>query len=295
MEYLFYGETRIDDLMTLPTTADAFRTLILESYDGLSPRLQQIARYVLDHPNEIALETLAVIAERAGVQPSAIVRFAKGFGFSGATQMQRLFRDGLLSENTPLGYGERVRQFSEAINQQKRGGDLLDEFVQGNVLALQNLGNTISQEQMGDAVRLIAEAETVYVSGFRRSFPISAYLAYSLQQAGKRVVFVDGIAGLAHQQVQLMGPRDLMIAVSYHPYAPETVALVDDAAAQGARILSISDSLVSPIAKPASLVLQVRESEVRNFRSLATSMCLAQALVIRFAFESNARSRPQTG
>jgi DNA-binding MurR/RpiR family transcriptional regulator len=280
--------------MALPSTADAFRALILESYDALSPRLQQIARYVLDHPNEIALETLAVIAERAGVQPSAIVRFAKGFGFSGATQMQRLFRDGLLNENTPLGYGERVRQFAEAINRTE-GSDLLDEFVRGNVLALQNLGNTISHDQLGEAVRLIGEAETVYVSGFRRSFPVSAYLAYSLQQAGKRVVFVDGIAGLAHQQVQLMGARDLMIAVSYHPYAPETVALVDDAAAQGARILSISDSLVSPIAKPATLVLQVRESEVRNFRSLATSMCLAQALVIRFAFEANIETRPQNG
>jgi DNA-binding MurR/RpiR family transcriptional regulator len=280
--------------MALPSTADAFRALILESYDALSPRLQQIARYVLDHPNEIALETLAVIAERAGVQPSAIVRFAKGFGFSGATQMQRLFRDGLLNENTPLGYGERVRQFAEAINRTE-GSDLLDEFVRGNVLALQNLGNTISHDQLGEAVRLIGEAETVYVSGFRRSFPVSAYLAYSLQQAGKRVVFVDGIAGLAHQQVQLMGARDLMNAVSYHPYAPETVALVDDAAAQGARILSISDSLVSPIAKPATLVLQVRESEVRNFRSLATSMCLAQALVIRFAFEANIETRPQNG
>src|SRR3546814_7460630 len=85
----------------------------LAHYDGLSRRLQQIARYVLDHPNEVALETLAVIAQRADVQPSAIVRFAKGFGFAGASQMQRLFRDGLLSENAALGYGERVRQRSE--------------------------------------------------------------------------------------------------------------------------------------------------------------------------------------
>ena len=47
---------------------------------------------------------LAVIAARCGVQPSAIVRFAKSFGFEGASQMQRLFRDGLLSNNAALGY-----------------------------------------------------------------------------------------------------------------------------------------------------------------------------------------------
>src|SRR3546814_1914215 len=53
---------------------------------------------------------LAVLADRTGVQPSAIVRFAKSFGFDGATQMQRLFRDGLLSGNATLGYSERSEE-----------------------------------------------------------------------------------------------------------------------------------------------------------------------------------------
>src|SRR6188768_3670223 len=97
-----------------PTTADEFRAILLDRYDGLSKRLKQVARYVLDEPNELALETLAVIAERCGVQPSAIVRFAQSFGFSGASQMQKIFRDGLLSANAAIGYGERVRRFSES-------------------------------------------------------------------------------------------------------------------------------------------------------------------------------------
>jgi DNA-binding MurR/RpiR family transcriptional regulator len=100
---------------TAPTSAEELRAAILERYDSLSKRLQQIARYVLDEPNEMALETLAVISERCGVQPSAIVRFAKTFGYPGASQMQRLFRDGLLSGHAALGYGERVRHFNEAV------------------------------------------------------------------------------------------------------------------------------------------------------------------------------------
>jgi DNA-binding MurR/RpiR family transcriptional regulator len=58
------------------------------------------------------------------------------------------------------------------------------------------------------------------------------------------------------------------------------------AAQKGAKILSISDSRVSPISKPATVALQVRDSEVRSFRSLAASMCLAQAVAIGFAFEA---------
>ena len=104
-----------------PTTAEELRAAILARYESLSKRLQQIARYVLDEPNAVALETLAVLAERTGVQPSAIVRFAKYFGFDGATQMQRLFRDGLLSGTAPLGYSERVREFTpERVAEMKR-------------------------------------------------------------------------------------------------------------------------------------------------------------------------------
>lgn len=276
-----------------PATAEELRAAILERYDQLSKRLQQIARYVLDEPNDLALETLAVIADRAGVQPSAIVRFAKTFGFDGASQMQRLFRDGLLSGHMALGYSERIRNFTEKVDQRAAGdgAELLAEFVEGNTLALQNLGQTVSERDMVEAVSLIRKAETVYVVGFRRAFPVSSYLAYSLQQVNKRTMFVDGVAGLTRQQVQTIGPKDLLIAVSYQPYAEETVQAVEIAADKGAKILSLSDSLVSPIAKLATAVLQVRESEVRTFRSLAASICLAQALVIGFAFESTKRRK----
>ena len=146
---------------------------------------------------------------------------------------------------------------------------------------------------MKAAVQAIATAGTVHVVGFRRSFPVASYLAYSLLQAGKRAIFIDGVAGLAMQQVQAMADDDLLIAVSFQPYSEETVAIVDAVAVRGIQVLSISDSLVSPVAKPASHVLQVRESEVRRFRSLSASICLAQALVINFAFEASRRGAPK--
>ena len=281
-----------------PASAEELRAAILVRYESLSKRLQQIARYVLDEPNAMALETLAVLAERTGVQPSAIVRFAKSFGFDGATQMQRLFRDGLLSGTAPMGYGERVREFTQTVEGKAVGdpGQVLGEFVEGNVLALQNLGKIVGREDLARAVKLISQAETVYVAGFRRSFPVAAYLAYSLMQVDKRTVFIDSLGGMSLQQVHAITAKDLLIAVSYHPYAEETVHVVDAAVAQGCGVLSISDSLVSPVAKPATQVLQVREAEIRKFRSLSASMCLAQALVISYAFAASpAAGTPKRG
>ncbi len=270
-----------------PFTAEDLRAAILSRYDTFSKRLQQIARYVLDHPDDLALETLAVIAERADVQPSAIVRFAKALGFSGASPMQRVLRDGLLASHAALGYGERVRHFNATVNRKATGdaGELLEEFVEADTLALENLRQTVDKGDIDAAVKLIDQAATLYIMGFRRAFPIASYLAYSFQRVGKRTVFLDGVGGLARQQARTIEPKDLLIAISYHPYAPETVDAAEIAMAAGAKVLSISDSLVGPVAKASSLVLQVRESEVRNFRSLAASLCVAQSLVIGLAFE----------
>ncbi len=268
-----------------PASAEELRAQIVLRYEGLSKRLKQIARHILDEPNDFALETLSVIASRCGVQPSTIVRFAKTFGFEGASQMQRLFRDGLLNSHAALGYSERIRQLNETTHDEAtKPADLLSEFVEGNILALQNLTQTVSRQEIETAVQMISKAATVHVTGFRRAFPVASYLVYSLLQAGKRTVFIDGVAGLAMPQVKSIAPDDLLIAISYHPYAAETVAVVEAAREGGARVLAISDSAVSPISAPADLALLTRESEVRSFRSLSASMCLAQALVINFAF-----------
>src|SRR3546814_12764989 len=74
------------------------------------------------------------------------------------------------------------------------------------------MADSIAKADIAKAVRMIADAETVHVAGFRRSFPVAAYLAYSLQQAGKRMQFIDGVAGLALGHGPSIGSDDLLIA-----------------------------------------------------------------------------------
>lgn len=280
--------------VTAPTTAAELREAILARYDSLSGRLQQFADYVLDAPNDIALETVAVISERSGVQGSAIVRFAKQFGFDGASPMQRLFRADLVASNPSAAYGERVRKTLDRLeNRSDDPVSLLQEFAEGTDFALRQLTHTVSAADLAEAFRLLDEANTVYVVGVRRAFPVAAYLAYSLQQSEKRTVFVDGVAGLWHQQVAAITSGDLLIGVSYRPYAVETIQVVNAAHERRATTLAITDSAVSQIAKEAHTVLQVQEAEIRGFRSLAASMCLAQALVIGYAFRNTRRPRAE--
>ncbi|MDE2448606.1 MAG: MurR/RpiR family transcriptional regulator [Gammaproteobacteria bacterium] len=287
--------SRASQQVSVPTTAAELREAILSRYDSLSERLQQFAHYVLDAPNDVALETLAVIAERSGIQPSAIVRFAKQFGFDGASPMQRLFRADLVAANPAAAYSERVRQTLDRLeNRPDDPASLLREFAEGTDLAVRQLTHTVSAADLAAAFRLLEQANTVYVIGVRRAFPVAAYLAYSLQQSAKRTIFVDGVAGLWHQQVAAITSGDLLIGVSYRPYAEETIQVVKAAHAQRATILAITDSAVSPIAKEAETVLRVHEAEIRGFRSLAASVCLAQALVIGYALRSTRSARSES-
>lgn len=278
----------MNETVAPPGDLDELLAAIRDRYDDLSDRLKQIARHIIDEPNNVAFETLAVIAERSNVQPSAIVRFAQAFGFTGANPMQRLIREGLLREDRALGYSERIRQHRYAIAGDVEGPrQLLSEFVEGNILALENLNHAVGARELAEAIGLLDGAHTVFVVGYRRSFPVASYLSYLLAQGKKRTVLVDGLAGLQIQQTQGLGPNDVVVAISFAPYSAETIAVVEAVKGQSP-IIAITDSVIGPIAKDANRVLQVRESEVRGFRSLAASMCLAQALAIGLAARENA-------
>jgi DNA-binding MurR/RpiR family transcriptional regulator len=72
---------------------DKLRAEIVRRHEHFSPRLKQVARLVVENPNDMGFESLSDIAARCDVRPSTIVRFAKALGFKGGSALQRLFRD----------------------------------------------------------------------------------------------------------------------------------------------------------------------------------------------------------
>ena len=270
-----------------PDNLELLRSEITNRYDELSPRLKQVASFVLDNPNDIALETLAVNASRCDVQPSTIVRFAKVFGYSGASEMQRLFRDEILAAAPSPSYSERIRQFQERSDTVDwlLPYNVMREFAESNIIALEHLREAVREDDLDRSLELMHGAHTIYLAGVRRAFPVAAYLAYSLSHVEKRAFLLDGVAGMTSEQSWMLGPEDLVIAVSFKPYAGETLAVVERATANGAPLIAISDSRLSPVAKSANVCFEIKDAEVRQFRSLTASMCLAQTLVISYAYK----------
>ncbi|MEZ5450515.1 MAG: hypothetical protein R3E89_16595 [Thiolinea sp.] len=99
----------------LPQTVEALHALIVEQQAGLSARLKLVAVWLVEHPQQVAFSTLAEIAERAGVHPSTLVRFANYFGFSGFSELQRLYKTQMMEH--PGNYRERISQLKRARGQ----------------------------------------------------------------------------------------------------------------------------------------------------------------------------------
>jgi DNA-binding MurR/RpiR family transcriptional regulator len=265
-----------------PETYDQLEKAIIEQFPSLSKRLQQIASHALDNPSELALETIAAVSQRAGVQPSSLIRFAKVFGFSGYSDMQRVFR--LRLTDAMPDYKERLKSLNGNEAQGEEAKDvnaLLEQFVEADIVGLRRLQqNKRLGTLLDQAFRLITESETVYVVAHRRSFPIACYLAYALSQMNVRNVLVDGVGGMFMQQVGHATNRDVIIAISSKAYSPDVAQVVRESKQRGVKIIAMTDSPLSPLAEHADVSLEVQQAAVGLFRSLAVTMTLAVTLIV---------------
>ncbi len=269
---------------------------IRTEFASLSRQLKLIARYVEEHRDQIGLDRIQDVARISGVQPSAVIRFAKRFGFSGYTEMQKIFRDGIAQQIAPSrNYQARIRSVIDAAQGQLSSADIADEFIGGSIAGMQEFKRDLHSSTFDDAVALLVDAPSVWVMGLRRSFAVASYLAYALQHTDKRVELVSGIGGMVEGQVRGMRAGDVMLVVSFSPYAEESLQCARLAAVRGGRVLAITDSQMSPLAALSTVTLVVHESSTFGFRALTNTMCLAQSLFIALAYRTELLYAPADG
>ena len=97
----------------LPTAEQTIRRISSE-YESLSKQLRIIALHIEKNRDHVGIEGIQELANHCGVQPSAVVRFAKHFGFSGFSELQSIFRESLSRQLAPSrNYKTRIRHLIE--------------------------------------------------------------------------------------------------------------------------------------------------------------------------------------
>jgi DNA-binding MurR/RpiR family transcriptional regulator len=264
----------------VPRDFDALRSAVMGRREGLPKRLIQVADYALGHPDEIAFGTAASIAEAAGVQPSTLVRFAHQFGFDGFSDMQSVFRERLKNRN--VSYQERI----VALRGAAKGSPeltILNGFLEAASQSISKLPQRLDLKRFSAASKLLAGAETIYLIARRRSFPLASYMAYGFGKMGIKAQLLGSPVGIDDEIVAYATPKDAAIAISFNPYAPETVKQTQAIASLGVPVVAITDSSFSAIAAQAKYWFEIAEDDFAGFRSLSASMAFCMALTVAVA------------
>ena len=254
-----------------PETLDQLMTQIEQQHASMPKRLREIGNFALGHPEAIALSTLAELAAETDIATSAFVRFAQTLGFDGFSQMQAVFRQQVRS-SWPQ-YASRLSDMADV-----NPADHFEALSASAVASIKRLSNSVSMEHLEAAVCKLAGAETIWFAAGGRARPVTAYMKYMLTKLGIRTQEFREAPSEAMRELNLIGPNDVLLVVSFAPYGELTVKLAQEAASRGAEIVSVTDTMVSPVALDTTLL--VTEESIFGFRSLCATMNLAQYLAI---------------
>ena len=261
-----------------PGTFVALREALIDRQPRLPKRLAQVAAFAMAHPDEIAFGTAASIAQRAEVQPSTLVRFAQALGYGGFSDLQSVFRE-RLRDRVPS-YEERLRALRDHSETALKVGILFEGFATAAEQSVRVLRDRLRPEALDAAVSLLAAADTIYLIGQRRSFPVTAYLNYAFGKLGVKNVLVGSGLGNDPETLSFATPADAAIAVSFTPYASATVDFAQRIAAKGTPLVVITDSPFSPLLPPAKAWFEVIEEDFEGFRPMSATLALSMALAV---------------
>ena len=229
----------------------------------------------------LAFGTAASIAEQAQVQPSALIRFAQALGYQGFSDLQTIFRD-RLRERVPT-YEERLRALRAEPDEAARATALFEGFAEAAERSIRAVRSQIDPAAVEKAVAVLAEAETIYLVGQRRSFPVTSYMSYALGKLGVRNVLIGSAIGIDTETASFATPRDAALAVSFTPYASTAVALAKQIEQRGTAMVVITDSPLSPIVPERGMWFEVVEADYQGFRPMSATMVLAMTLAVAVA------------
>jgi glucokinase len=216
----------------------------------LSPAEQRVATLVLEHPRKVLSEPIAEIAKLADVSQPTVIRFCRSLGFSGLADFKLKFA-GSLTGTIPVRHSQ-VRMTDSTH-------DLSAKVIDNTVSAILKFRDQLDVNSIDRAIEILRKAKRIefYAMGnsrvvaldgqhkfFRFRIPTSSY----------------GDSHLFSLAAELLGPGDVVIAISTTGQLPELLAAVDTARAAGADVIAITSSK-SALARRASICLAVDHSE----------------------------------
>ncbi|MGO4279136.1 transcriptional regulator, RpiR family [Cupriavidus sp. OV038] len=256
-----------------PLSLDALLTQLRADFPTLSAQFQSGARYLLDHPHDIALHSMRKVAANAGVQPATLVRLSQSLGFEGWQGLRELFMEAMRDQGAQP-YAKRARKVVKESGSNRMLAEMI-EVQHHNLDAL--LAN--NAETLPQAADLLAAAPNVYVAGFRSCFPIAFTFHYIYRLFRSSVHLVRGDAGTLEMELRALTAKDVVLVTAFAPYSQESLRVASAAREAGCKVVALTDSTVAPIALEADCTLLFAIDSPSFFPSITAGVAMVEALV----------------
>ena len=245
-----------------------------DGYARFSKGQKKLADYIRRDYDKAAFLTAARMGEVVGVSESTVVRFATALGYSGYPAFQKALEEMV---RTRLNSIQRMEVTYGRITQ----GEILASVLQSDIEKIKLTMESIDHEAFELAVETILKARKVYVVGIRSCAPLASFLSFYLNLLCEDVTAVStNSASEIFEQLLRIGEEDVIIGISFPRYSMRTLKALEFANNRKAKVITLTDSIHSPMNLYSSCNLIARSDMASIVDSLVAPLSVVNALVV---------------
>lgn len=247
---------------------------IEENYEEFSKRQRLLADYILKNYDKAAFLTAAKLGSAVGVSESTVVRFATELGYKGYPGFQKALEELV---RTKLNSIQRMEVTYGRIAQSQILESVLNSDIDKIKMTLAN----IDQNAFEVAVDTILNAKKIYIVGIRSCAPLAEFLSFYLNLICDNVIQVhtNGASEIFEQIIRI-NEDDVIIGISFPRYSMRTLKALEYASNRKAKVITLTDSIHSPITLYSSCNLIARSDMASIVDSLVAPLSVINALVV---------------
>lgn len=256
--------------------------VLRESMSTLSGTEQEIAAYLLEHPQEIMDLSIHDLAKRTFSSSSSIVRLCHHLGFTGFKD----FRKAVTFELAIRDQNQKEEQ--KELNRSDSLEEIIEKITYKNIMSLEDTKNLMDVQTLRECLWLIQKARFIYLFGMGASLCAAkdAYLKF-LRLNKPCIINEDWHSQLL--QARNATERDLGIVISYSGSTLEVIECMKALKENGTPIIAITRCVNSPVSELADQRLYTTANE-STFRSGAMSSRMSQLNIIDIIYTALANS-----
>jgi DNA-binding MurR/RpiR family transcriptional regulator len=222
------------------TNSITLRERIQAQHEALSLVDRKLAEIVLTHEKELLAYSATELAALAGVSKASTARFFKRLGFADFQAFRQHQRNGT-PQPSPL---------SRVAQQGTRAGALQQHIAQ-DAQQLQAMADSVTDQGVQQAAKLLAGARRVWVVGYRNGYMAASYARALLSQVRAEVHLLNEGAGEEAELLAEIQSGDVLLAMDFRRRTRRLSRVVGIACDGGAALVLLSDARVSALAARA--------------------------------------------